>query len=178
MRKRRYEMLLPLTFNDGSAVPEERFYQTRIDLMVQFGSLTLEPSHLRGIWTHQGNQYEDELIRIIIDVDDTPENFQFFLNLKATLLERFEQIDLYLASYPVVRRRWTDARRRYTVPFVATCRFIAGFGGIPHRVCPRRSVASSPAICLDADADRARAIACGNGKQHRRNGVLGSSPNR
>ena len=101
MQKRRYEMLLPLTFNDGRAVPEDRFYQTRIDLIAHFGSLTLEPSHIRGTWTHQGAQYEDELMRFTIDVDDTPENLQFFLDFKAMLLERFEQIDIYLASYPV-----------------------------------------------------------------------------
>ena len=32
MRKRRYEMLLPLKYNDGRAVGKEKFYQTRIHL--------------------------------------------------------------------------------------------------------------------------------------------------
>ena len=60
MRKRRYEMLLPLKFNDGRDVPTERFYQTRVDLIGQFGSLTLEPTFVRGIWTHEGIQFEDD----------------------------------------------------------------------------------------------------------------------
>ena len=33
--------------------------------------------------------------------DDTPEIRQFFLQFKATLLERFEQVEIYIASYPV-----------------------------------------------------------------------------
>jgi len=41
------------------------------------------------------------LLRLVVDVDDTPENQHFFASYKATLLERFEQIEIYIASYPV-----------------------------------------------------------------------------
>jgi hypothetical protein len=46
-------------------------------------------------------RYEILLPLKLNDVDDTPENQLFFANFKATLLERFEQIDIYIASYPV-----------------------------------------------------------------------------
>jgi hypothetical protein len=46
-------------------------------------------------------RYEDELLRYVVDVDDAPENEQFFVRLKATLLERFDQIEIYVASYLV-----------------------------------------------------------------------------
>ncbi len=101
MRKRRYEMLLPLKFNDGRPVGPERFYQTRVDLIAQFGCLTLEPSFVQGTWTQGGVQYEDELMRFTVDVDDTPENYQFFAAFKSVLMERFEQLDIYLVSLPV-----------------------------------------------------------------------------
>ena len=78
-----------------------RVYQTRADLIGHFGTLTLEPTYVRGTWTHEGIQFEDELMRFFVDVDDSPENHQFFLDFKAVLLERFEQIEIYLASYPV-----------------------------------------------------------------------------
>jgi hypothetical protein len=45
--------------------------------------------------------YEDELIRVVLDVDDTPENEQFFMTYKPVLLERFRQIEIYIVSYPV-----------------------------------------------------------------------------
>lgn len=101
MRKRRYEMLLPLKFNDGRSVPDDHFYQTRVELIAHFGTLTLEPTYVRGTWTHEGVQFDDELMRLFIDVEDTPENESFFRSFKNVLLERFEQIDIYLASYPV-----------------------------------------------------------------------------
>jgi hypothetical protein len=101
MLKRRYEMLLPLKYNDGRPVGYEKFHQTRVDLIAQFGSLTLEPTFVLGTWTHEGTQYEDELLRIIVDVEESPENHQFFLDFKTVLLERFEQIDIYLVSHSV-----------------------------------------------------------------------------
>ena len=54
---KRYEVLLPLRYNDGSVVEEELFEQTRAYLAEQFGSLTFEPAPVRGIWTHEGIQY-------------------------------------------------------------------------------------------------------------------------
>jgi len=101
MRKRRYEILLPRTHNDGRPVDLEKFRQTRDELVAQFGALSLYPQPILGVWLHQGNRYEDEPARIFIDVDDSPENQLFFVQFKATLLERFEQLSIYIASYSV-----------------------------------------------------------------------------
>ena len=101
MQKRRYEILLPRTHNDGRPVSPEKFQQTLDDVISQFGALSLYPQPIRGLWIHKETRYEDELIRITVDVDDTPENQYFFLRLKSVLLERFEQIDVYIVSYPV-----------------------------------------------------------------------------
>jgi hypothetical protein len=59
------------------------------------------PHTVFGVWVHEGARYEDELLRLVVDVDDTPENHEFFTGFKSTLLERFEQIEIYIASYPV-----------------------------------------------------------------------------
>ncbi len=101
MRKRRYEILLPRIHNDGRPVNPEKFQQTRDELIAQFGALSFYPQPILGVWLHQGTRYEDELVRISIDVDDSPENHLFFVQLKSTLLERFEQLAIYIASYPV-----------------------------------------------------------------------------
>ena len=79
----------------------EQFEQTREDLIVQFGAVSILPHTVLSIWVHEGTRYEDELLRLVVDVEDTPENGQFFASYKATLLERFEQIEIYIASYPV-----------------------------------------------------------------------------
>jgi hypothetical protein len=79
----------------------EAVEQTREDLIAQFGGLTILPDSVRGVWVQQGARYEDELLRLVIDVDDTPENRQFFLDLKPVLLQRFEQLEIYVISYVI-----------------------------------------------------------------------------
>jgi len=79
----------------------ELFEQTREELIVQFGGVSFLPHTVLGIWVHEGARYEDELLRLVVDVDDTAENQHFFASYKAALLERFEQIEIYIASYPV-----------------------------------------------------------------------------
>jgi hypothetical protein len=69
--------------------------------MARFSGLQIQPHTVLGLWVYEGKRFEDELRRITIDVEDTPENQQFFAEFKRKLLERFEQIEIYIASYPV-----------------------------------------------------------------------------
>jgi hypothetical protein len=101
MRKRRYEILLPLKFNDGREVPPELFEQCREELVAIFGGVNLQPNIIRGIWIGEGLRYEDELLRLVIDVEENDENHAFFKNYKATLLERFEQLEIYITFFPI-----------------------------------------------------------------------------
>jgi hypothetical protein len=101
MLKRRYEILLPLKHNDGRPVDESKFNQTREELVEEFDAISVQPESVRGIWIHSGTRYEDTSIRLTLDVDDTSENRQFFVDFKQTLLSRFEQVEIYIASYSV-----------------------------------------------------------------------------
>src|SRR5262245_19026776 len=101
MRRRRYEMLLPLGFNDGRDVDAEVFKQTRQERLAQVGCLSALPDRVQGTWLHEGRTYEDELLRWVVDVDDTVESQEFFTQFKMTLLQRFEQIEIYIVSYPI-----------------------------------------------------------------------------
>jgi hypothetical protein len=74
MRKRRYEILLPVKFNDGQPVSGELLEQTREELMTQFRAVQIQPHTVLGLWVYEGNRFEDELRRFTIDVEDTPEN--------------------------------------------------------------------------------------------------------
>lgn len=101
MLKRRYEILLPLTFNDGRPTPGELVEQTREELISRFGGATLSPGTFRGAWLHEGARYEDESLRLMVDADDTPEDRQFFVDLKPVLRARFEQLEIYITSFVV-----------------------------------------------------------------------------
>ena len=97
--QRRFEILLPQRFNDGTAVPDDLVGQTILELRKQFGALFSETQIIRGIWEHAGQSYRDDLIRIFIDVADTTENQQFFRDFKEQLKARYQQIDIRITTY-------------------------------------------------------------------------------
>jgi hypothetical protein len=101
MSFRRYEITLPIRYNDGREIEPEKFLLTRREIAARFGALTFHPQPAEGEWTGQGTRYEDSNIRIVVDVDDTPENAQFFVRLKETWKRRFDQLDLWIVSYEI-----------------------------------------------------------------------------
>jgi hypothetical protein len=98
---RRFEILLPLQFNDGQPVPDELIVAVELELEQQFGSISTETQLIRGRWQHEGHTYRDTLVRLFIDVPDTPENRQFFRDYKEQLKTRFQQKDIWLTSFPL-----------------------------------------------------------------------------
>ncbi len=98
---RRYEILLPLRFNDQQPVPEELMVDTVLELRQKFGAVSSETHIIRGLWEHQGQSYRDELARIFVDVPDLPENRQFFEEFKEVLKTRFRQLDIWMTTHPV-----------------------------------------------------------------------------
>lgn len=101
MSFKRYEILLPTRYNDGLAVEEERFAQTRRDLVAEFGAVTWCPERLQGIWSQGGKIFEDTHIKVVIDVEDTPRVHAFFRRFKETLKCRYRQIDIWMISYAI-----------------------------------------------------------------------------
>lgn len=101
MLRRRYEMLLPLKYNDGRPIEDEKVYQTREELIGRFDAVSFQPGIIQGTWVHEGVRYEDDLRRVVVDVEDSPETRQFFADYKPILCARFEQLEIYIASYPV-----------------------------------------------------------------------------
>lgn len=98
---RRYEILLPSQFNDGRPVPEELLTQTLLELERQFGAISCETQTIHGFWQHQGEGFRDQLVRVFVDVDDTAKNRQFFVHYKEQIKARFQQLDIWLTTYPV-----------------------------------------------------------------------------
>jgi len=97
----RFEILLPLQFNDGAPVPSELMAETAIEIQKRFNGVSWESQIIEGIWHHGGVQYRDRLNRIFVDTQDTPENRKFFIELKTRLKTRFDQLDLWLTVHPV-----------------------------------------------------------------------------
>lgn len=99
--RRRYEILLPLQFNDGGAIPEALLWQTVEELEYRYGAVSWDSQIVRGIWEHEGAVYRDNNTRLVLDVEDSQENRAFFTALKETLKMRFRQLDIWITSYIV-----------------------------------------------------------------------------
>jgi hypothetical protein len=98
---RRYEILVPLLFNDGRPVPEDLLAQTFTELRERFGAASWETQTGRGAWEYQSVVYEDNLTRFFVDVPDLPEHRSFFREFKETLKVRFQQLEIWVTSYPL-----------------------------------------------------------------------------
>ena len=97
----RYEVLVPLLFNDGVAVPETLVAETFTELRTRFGAASGETQVLHGVSEHKGVVYKDDLMRFVVDVSDTDEHLQFFKDFKERLKKRFQQWDVWITSHPV-----------------------------------------------------------------------------
>ena len=98
---RRYEILLPLRFNDGTAVPERLLTEAFEELRTRFGAASWETQTVHGEWQHAEVVYQDDLVRFCADVEDSSENREFFRRFKAHLKTRFQQLDIWITSHPV-----------------------------------------------------------------------------
>ena len=98
---RRYEILLPLKFNDGQPVPWTLIGDALVGLRRRFGAVSWETQIIHGIWQHQEAEFRDELVRIFVDVPDHPENRKFFSDFKEQLKSQFRQLDIWMTTYPI-----------------------------------------------------------------------------
>jgi hypothetical protein len=60
--QRRFEILLPLRFNDGQAVPDDLIGETFLELERRFHAVSSETQMIHGIWEYEGQTYRDELV--------------------------------------------------------------------------------------------------------------------
>jgi hypothetical protein len=97
----RFEILLPLYYNDGRAIEKERFVETDDDLVRLFGATSTDTVVVQGRWMYQSTIYEDRLIRVRVDVEDLPENWQAMRDFKETLKQRFAQLDIWISAHRI-----------------------------------------------------------------------------
>lgn len=98
---RRFEILLPLQYNDGRDIPADLLAEAVLEIVDRFGALSYYDNSIRGHWTHQGIVYRDNNSKIVIDVDDSEDNRQWMRDYKTRWKEKFEQLDLWLVSYEI-----------------------------------------------------------------------------
>ena len=99
-RTKRFEILLPLTYNDGTLIEPEKFDQTAEELSDRFGGIAQGTVRITGAWKYGGTRYRDDLLRIRIDTNDPTAN-AFLRAHKAIWRERFQQIDIWITAHEI-----------------------------------------------------------------------------
>ena len=98
---RRFEILLPLQFNDGREIPGERLAEAVLEIVENFGAASYETQKVEGHWRHQDVIYRDNLVKIVIDAPDEEANRQWMREYKARWKAKLEQLELWLVSYTI-----------------------------------------------------------------------------
>lgn len=98
---RRFEVLLPLQFNDGRDVPADWLAEAVLEIVDRFGAASYETQKVEGHWRHGGVLYRDNLVRIVVDVPDSTENRVWLQTFKSSWKTRLEQLELWIVSYPI-----------------------------------------------------------------------------
>jgi hypothetical protein len=99
-RTKRFEILLPLNYNDGRLIEPETFDQTAEELCDRFGGVTQDTVRITGTWKYGGTRYRDELLRMRVDTND-PTADVFFQTRKEIWKKRFEQIDIWITAHEI-----------------------------------------------------------------------------
>ena len=97
----RFEILLPLFYNDGWPVEDEKYLATDDERVAAFGATSTDTVIVRGHWLYQSTIYEDRLIRVRLDLGDVPENWQKMRDIKEVLKKRFDQIDIWISAHQI-----------------------------------------------------------------------------
>src|SRR5579872_1308879 len=96
---RRFEVLLPVQFNDGRDVPPEWLADAVLEIVERFGAASYETQPIEGHWRHGNVLYRDNLVRLVIDVPDTPANRKWMKAFKLRWMARLQQLELWMVSY-------------------------------------------------------------------------------
>src|SRR6184192_3817224 len=100
-RWRRFEVLLPLQFNDARDVPAEWLADAVFEVVEQFGGASYETQHIEGHWRGGAVLYKDNLVRLVVDVPDTAGNRRWMKAFKRRWKIKLEQVELWMISYAI-----------------------------------------------------------------------------
>ena len=91
----KYDLYVPLKYNNGAAIEPEKLKQIRQQLMAVFGAITVSSisAPFEGTWRYGGVEFVDDIVRIEVI---TKEELEFFKNFKRRLRRKLRQIDVLI----------------------------------------------------------------------------------
>lgn len=98
---RRFEILLPLQFNDGRDIPSDWLAEALLEVVEKFGAASYETQKVEGHWRFQEVLYRDNLTKIIVDVVDSEATREWMRQFKQRWKVKLDQLELWLVSYVI-----------------------------------------------------------------------------
>jgi hypothetical protein len=100
---KKYEIYLPLKYNDGSEIEPEKFKQIREELIAVFGALTVssQTAPYQGTWKYGGVDFIDDIIKIEIISGDDRKSARFFPRFKRRVKQLLRQIDILITEQDI-----------------------------------------------------------------------------
>ena len=97
---RRYDIYVPLTYNDGRPIPEGQLDEVEQRLLTQFGGVTSQHRDfpLRGIWQGETQLYFDQIILMTVLDFRRRGSTRFIAELKTYLLHLFRQLQILITE--------------------------------------------------------------------------------
>lgn len=93
-----YDLLVPLTHNDGRPIEAKVFVHLRERLLEEFGGLTFFPQSNEGYWTFGGVTYRDDIVIYRVITNKVRAARRFFSRLKIELKRELEQEEILIVE--------------------------------------------------------------------------------
>ena len=100
---RKYEIYLPLKYNDGKEIEAEKIKQIKEELIGMFGAITVSSrsSPYQGTWKYGGVEYIDDIIKIEIVTSGDKVTKKFLKDFKERLKESLQQVDILITTHGI-----------------------------------------------------------------------------
>ena len=97
---KKYEIYLPLKYNDGAEIEAEKIKHIREALIAAFGALTVssQSAPYQGRWKYGGVEFIDDIIKIEIIASGDRKTERFFTEFKKRLKRLLRQIDILITA--------------------------------------------------------------------------------
>jgi hypothetical protein len=95
---KKYEIYLPLKYNDGKEIEPQKLARIRERLIIVFGAMTSSPisAPYQGTWRYGGVEFIDKIIRIEVITTEDLSSYRFFKSFKRRLKRSLRQIDILI----------------------------------------------------------------------------------
>lgn len=96
-----YDLYVPLSYNDGTPIADEKLHLVKRALVEKFGGLTHFPQENEGIWKVGRTTFRDRVVILRVLAEDAISARAFLAQLRARMQEDFRQESVLLIEREV-----------------------------------------------------------------------------